>query len=479
MMQRLSAFAVLVLILGNVNAAPVGYTDETTYLNALTTLGFPVVHEGFENDTVWGGVRSTIVGGQHSAPSVTSKGITWVPSSANNGITTSNGAAVSGQWGVYSLPHGDYANGITDGWRGSSSQTLLAIGGWVRTNSPPAGIAIFLDGDMQRSVDFGNANALSGPARFFGVIDTDGFSVFDFRETEGTIGDQKLIFGDDFYFASSGTLIDCNQNGIADGVDIASGASSDCNGNVIPDECEIDANSTAPGGPFYCTQDCEPDCNNNGVPDACEVVVADVYASGQLSPIGFGAPQSFTIVSSPQSRANVILDFTAIANLGGQSDHVAIDVNGVSVGSVFGVDGSDCPENGADEARLVVPTNTFNNAVSGGDAVIGMTATAEVAPDECSPTTYITVTATLFVSSASDLDGDGVPDVCQATCATLSGDVNGDGVLNSADIAGFVGCYLQGPAVAAGCACADMAGGPDGILDAADVATFVSTLLVQ
>jgi len=46
--------------------------------------------------------------------------------------------------------------------------------------------------------------------------------------------------------------------------------SPDCNGNNNPDECEIDENSTAPGGPFYCTANCDPDCNDSGLPDACE-----------------------------------------------------------------------------------------------------------------------------------------------------------------------------------------------------------------
>lgn len=478
MTQRMVVCAIVFCIASSVCADPVGYTDETEYLNALATLGFPVVHEGFENDTIWGGVRSTVVGGQHSAPSVTSKGIAWMSSSPNNNVSTSNGAAVSGQWGFYSLPHGDYANDITDGWRGLSNQPLVAIGGWVRTNTPPAALTLYLDGDPQNTVDFGAAGALSGPSWFFGVIDTNGFTLFDFRETEGTIDDQKFIFGDDFYFARSGTLIDCNENSIADSTDIAVGSSQDCNGNMIPDECEIDEGSPSPGGPFYCTQDCEPDCNANGVLDACEVVAPDVYASGQLSPIGFGSPQSFTIVTPPASRADVILDFTAIANLGGSSDHIAVDINGVAVGTVFGLDGSDCPENGADESRLVVPKNVFNNAVSGGNAVIGMTATAEVSPNECSPLTYITVSASLFVPSSADGDGDGVPDECQqTTCETIKGDANTDGIVDGADILGWVDCYLQGPGVVSGCECAEMSS--DGVIDGTDVVAFVSLLLTQ
>jgi len=32
---------------------------------------------------------------------------------------------------------------------------------------------------------------------------------------------------------------DCNRNGVADPLDIASGASQDCNGNSVPDECDV------------------------------------------------------------------------------------------------------------------------------------------------------------------------------------------------------------------------------------------------
>ncbi len=66
-------------------------------------------------------------------------------------------------------------------------------------------------------------------------------------------------------------LPDCNANGRFDEQDIAAGKSYDCNSNRRPDECEISKDSTAPGGPFFCTQSCNPDCNNNGIPDDCQV----------------------------------------------------------------------------------------------------------------------------------------------------------------------------------------------------------------
>lgn len=68
------------------------------------------------------------------------------------------------------------------------------------------------------------------------------------------------------------TLVDCNENGIEDAVDIANGTSADCNENGTPDECEI---GTEP--PFDL-----PDCNNNGVPDTCELSGNDCNGNGIL-----------------------------------------------------------------------------------------------------------------------------------------------------------------------------------------------------
>jgi len=396
------------------------YTDETAFLNTVALQGYTATHEGFEDDLAWGSVRSTIVGGNQTAPSISNLGITWSSSSPNNDVTTGPGPARTGSWGYYSLPHGDYANGITDGFRGVGDQVIVAVGGWITTNSPPASIQIFLDGDFQNPPDFGGANTLEGPYEFFGVVRPAGFTVFDFRELEGTIGDQKFVFGDDFYFAFSGQIQDCNNNAVSDVLDINNQTSQDCNANLRPDECEIRADSPAPGGPYYCTQNCDPDCNTNGLLDACEGVAPVMNASGQLSPIGAGSPQTFTIVAPPTTVRDVILDFTAYGTLGGQPDHVAVDINGVPVGQAFGSTGSDCPEFQPDGDRIVVAAATFNAAVSGGDANINMLASAEVDPLGCDLSTYITVEATLFVPSVLDTDGNGLLDACEARIPSTS-----------------------------------------------------------
>lgn len=74
-------------------------------------------------------------------------------------------------------------------------------------------------------------------------------------------------------------VFDCNQNGIADAIDIAGGTSADSNANGIPDECEdcngnsvldpqdISAGTSQDLNGNGVPDECEPDCNNNGVPD--------------------------------------------------------------------------------------------------------------------------------------------------------------------------------------------------------------------
>ncbi|MGD2111452.1 MAG: hypothetical protein PVI86_18905 [Phycisphaerae bacterium] len=395
------------------------YTDETTFRADLATQGYVAVQEGFEDDGAWGTVRSTIPDGEHTAPSITNLGITWSSNNTVSEVTTGPGPALTGNWGFFVLPHGDYPSGITDGWVGTGEQPLVAIGGWI-TGTFGGRINFILDGDEQDPADFGGDNAMGGGHRFLGVISPAGFSTFEIRETEGTIGDQKFIFADDLTFAFGGTIADCNQNTIADALDIANQTSDDCNNNLVPDECEIDVNSPAPGGPFYCLENCDPDCNVNGILDACEVVMPLDFASRQLSPIGQGSPQSFTIVAPPVSRADVVLDYAAYANLGGGPDYISVDINGVPVGTLFGPNGSDCPELQPDSARLIVPMATFNNAVNGGDAVINMVASAEVDPFGCDPNTYITVDVRLFVASGSDLNENGVLDECEVDIPTVS-----------------------------------------------------------
>ncbi len=184
------------------------YTSQLSYLQALQSLGHTILREDFENDAVWGDVRSTIVGGFHTAPSVTSQGLTWSSNFAGGEITTGDGAARRGTWGFYAYPHGSYATGADctlpgacgDGFVGTSANGMFAMGGWIQTNTPPADLNLFLDGVR---FDFGAAGQLDTSYAFFGAISDAPFRRFEFREMEGSGDEAKYIFADDFFFALS------------------------------------------------------------------------------------------------------------------------------------------------------------------------------------------------------------------------------------------------------------------------------------
>jgi len=181
------------------------YRSEPEFLAALSRLGYASVREGFEEDADWGPARSP-----KTAPSITSQGIVWTSShpgavTTPSHITTGNGAARTGLWGLFSSPHGDPdivspTGFMRDGFIGTTAPgaaRLYGLGGWF-TGLFGGKILIVLDGDETRRAELG---PLDNEHRFYGVIDTSGFARFEVREVEGTREDQKYVFADDFTFA--------------------------------------------------------------------------------------------------------------------------------------------------------------------------------------------------------------------------------------------------------------------------------------
>ncbi len=185
------------------------FTDQDLFLNALAALNHTAYREGFEDDSVWGEVRTTVIGGQRTSPSINNLGITWTANNEIGEVSTAEGAARRGQWGFLTLPHGSYLTGTNcdlpincgDGWRGSSDIPLVGVGGWVETSTPYAGLHVYLDGNLDAPLDFADGEILDTRHKFFGVISPSGFNQFEYRETEGTMEDAKYIFADDYYFA--------------------------------------------------------------------------------------------------------------------------------------------------------------------------------------------------------------------------------------------------------------------------------------
>ncbi len=139
-----------------------------------------------------------------------SQGISWTSNyPLTNDISTSIGAAYTGQWGIYDPDHGSaegttaecnidtppetclYYDGVT-GTQADGRVILHAFGAYV-SGFNGATIDLLIDG-----VSYGGGKLPGTGHQFFGVVDTAGFTQFQVRETDGKIGQALLIFIDDF-----------------------------------------------------------------------------------------------------------------------------------------------------------------------------------------------------------------------------------------------------------------------------------------
>lgn len=317
---------------------------------------------------------------------------------------------------------------------------------------------------------------------------------------------------------------DCNNNGTNDQAEISAGTAHDYNFNGILDACDIAANTSL-------------DCNQNGIVDEAEVgdvnpppyLVDDGEATGLLNAIGYLGEETtgsmawlnlFTVVAGRETIGAVIPQFIAGYVPTGQAFTVNIwsDPNGdrnpndavllASAPAVMapGLTVVDIPD------TLIGPegTNFFIGIVMNDfDTNITFPASYDdssdlraswiawspnaIDPNNIPSVPNIENMSTFFgggnfmvravpaigVPQVPDANNNGIPDSCETqTCATTRGDVDGSAVVNGRDIQKFVECYLQGPTIASGCACADMnTPQPDGALNAIDLPLFVTQLL--
>ena len=211
--------------------------SEGGFFDALAALEDPanpyyVKHEGFEG-AAWSSYRSYQDANfnwvYNGATTITSNGIDWSSNHpATNILSTSTGAVLSGQYGVFDPDHG-YAtntsvgecqaleaadpNGVVpeqclphDGFSGSSATTLYAVGGYIKGSNSAANISVSVNGGA-----FTNIGKLVTPAhQFYGIIDTNGFNSFRFHDIDGKTGQPLYIFGDDFYLVTRDAA-DANQ----------------------------------------------------------------------------------------------------------------------------------------------------------------------------------------------------------------------------------------------------------------------------
>ncbi|HVP11312.1 MAG TPA: M6 family metalloprotease domain-containing protein [Phycisphaerae bacterium] len=65
-------------------------------------------------------------------------------------------------------------------------------------------------------------------------------------------------------------LPDCNSDGLPDDLEVYYGLSEDCNGNDIPDECETDCNGNNVPDDCDVSAGASTDCQADGIPDDCQ-----------------------------------------------------------------------------------------------------------------------------------------------------------------------------------------------------------------
>ncbi len=200
--------------LGQSRAERTLFFDRAEYLAAISAGDYSQITEGFESDDAWGLARSSVVGGTMSVPDVLSRGVTWNGSGGGiHGVTTSNGAASQGEWGFYSSPHTDLPAGIRDGYVVSAPTNMYGFGGAIR-GTFGADIVLIIDGNTAAPVDLGEIcefDSMGEPFNcvdrnldntpFFAILDTDGFSQIEVRETEAGGDEVKYLFSDRFTMA--------------------------------------------------------------------------------------------------------------------------------------------------------------------------------------------------------------------------------------------------------------------------------------
>ncbi|MFC1858947.1 dockerin type I domain-containing protein [Thermodesulfobacteriota bacterium] len=236
--------ALIVFLAGITHAAPVVYTNESLYLTDLAALGYPIIHESFENDTVWADSRNSI-SSPGSTSTVTSQGIVWTSNYPQNNIATGTvgGSAPDGSFAIYSLPHGmttdsglycDSAEDPdipiqcyqNDGLKigSETGDTLYAFGGRIDTSNSGK-VTFLLDGVDVNGNDTDNIDNWQREGdsadnwAFVGVIDEDGFLSAELRELRGKDFQQVLLFADDFHFAVSILKRDLNNDQQIDLID--------------------------------------------------------------------------------------------------------------------------------------------------------------------------------------------------------------------------------------------------------------------
>lgn len=269
-------------------------------------------------------------------------------------------------------------------------------------------------------------------------------------------------FGDPFYYSFPSVLewsADCNGDGVVDFGQILAGGLADENANWIPDCCEVgeSCESDCDGDGLTDAQEIaagEGDCDGNGIPDSCEggtiLEMQRLFSTVGLNPI------DRLVLGVRPSVGDVLLTVSGRGDFDAPDEFLTVRIDGVTVAVLWMKDGLSCADDPA-VVELTVPKAVFNDAAADGAIVISVEGTVATIGDEC-PNRFISVTmryrdsgdcdgngsldsCDLASGELTDCDGNGIPDVCDA----ISADCDRDGVPDACEIdAGAADCDGNG-----------------------------------
>ncbi|MFM7052134.1 MAG: FG-GAP-like repeat-containing protein [Planctomycetota bacterium] len=306
-----------------------------------------------------------------------------------------------------------------DNGEGEQTQPTLGAGVTVSAVAAANNITAFLKSDG--TVEVVGDNALGqlnvpalGTGQSYASVRAGGFTVGARRSdgqivmwgnTSNDLDDAPATPADSVFddfeigngFAGAVYALDCDDDGLADIVEISGDITLDCNGDLRLDSCE-------PG----------------------EVVIA----SSTVSPFGSGDTVTVGDVDLPDAFGEVVVEVEVKADLGSPGEYLTLALNGQVIDYLFLSGGQNCATT-AQKETIRIAASMYNAMLVDGDAEFTLTPSSLVSETECAASS-----ATVRFSyryEGADCNDNGVPDSCEVVAGGVP-DINNNGIPDTCEL---------------------------------------------
>jgi hypothetical protein len=290
---------------------------------------------------------------------------------------------------------------------------------------------------------------ISGGGWVPGLPDTDGDGILNAADNCPTVANpNQADCNNNGIGEACETFTDCNYTGLPDSCDIAAGSSLDADTNGVPDECQVDCNLNQISDLQEIFNGSVPDGNVDRIPDTCQGAVLVNSDSGILgAPSGLEA-RSFTFASALYAESTVTLTVDVRGDLNGNSEWIAISLNGDAERRFFEAGGNDCPST-PDRATITLTRQQYEALLSAAaeSLTVSMSCPSTVDPTECKGTglTQFKMSYVGINPATGDCNHNNRLDIYEIHEGLVT-DCNNNNVPDSCDVArgGFADCDLDG-----------------------------------